>query len=113
MAPKRPLLALLLLLLLRRILAFGTVTDVRGYIVLLQPKSSVKAAVSDVAKRTADPSDTQFAASIDTRSVFGDAPHPVAAGFRIFCDERTARLVARQRGVRLVEVDSDISVDGY
>lgn len=94
--------------------ALGSVSNVRGYIVLLKPKHNVQATVEQVARRTADPRDAQFAAAIDTRSVFGSGQSdPVVAGFRMFCDDRTAKLVAGQEEVKLVEPDSDISVDGY
>lgn len=105
------LLLTVLLSLTRPTVGLGKVSAVSGYIVLLQPSRNVSVSMASVKRRTSDARESRFSARIDTRTVLDGSAG--VAGYRMVCDEDTARAVAADEDVRLVEVDTPISVDGY
>lgn len=79
--------------------------------VLLHPSRNVSVSVESVERRTADTRESLFSAQVNKRTVLdGNAG---VAGFRMVCDEETARAVANDDDVRLVERDTPISIEGY
>lgn len=89
----------------------GQVHHYDNYIIVLKPSVSMKSSLGRIKSRSADPDEPIFSATVDKNSVFQDIPN--AASFQVFCDDETARLIASEEHVALVEKDSEISIEGY